>query len=124
MGELIALIAILSAVLGVFVNVTSSRTAAEVEHTIRQAIERGVLTDASLIPKLREPTGLSSIERFNLLGMMTLFASGGIVLVAFVLIVSTHGAPTPLFAIAVFLATLGVGLIVCASWLKRSRRTA
>jgi hypothetical protein len=124
MGELIVVFAILTAVLAVFVNVTSSRAAAEVEQTIRQAIERGVLTDASLIPKLREPTGLSAIERFNLLGMMTLFASGGIVLVALVLIVSTRSAPTPLFAIAVFLATLGSGLIACASWLKRSRRTA
>jgi hypothetical protein len=121
--ELIAILAALT-ILGAALNVTSYRGALDVEQTIRLAIERGTLTDASLIPKLREPAGLSAIERFTLLGIMTLFASAGIVLVALVLIVAMHGAPVPLFAIAAFLAVLGGGLIVCARWLKRNRRQA
>jgi hypothetical protein len=121
--ELISILTALT-VLGVLAIASSQRTASDVERTIREAIERGVLTDASLIPKLREPAGLTDFERLNLMGMMTLFASAGIVLVAFVLIVAVHGAPVPLFAIAIFAATLGAGLIACGRWLKRTRRQA
>jgi hypothetical protein len=119
--ELIAILTVLT-VLGVLAIASSQRTASDVERTIREAIERGVLTDASLIPKLREPAGLNDFERLNLMGIMTLFASAGIVLVAFVLILAAHAAPVPLFAIAIFAATLGTGLIVCGRWLKRTRR--
>jgi len=100
---------------------SSRRTAADAERTIREAIERGVLTDPSLIPKLREPAGLSDCERLSLMGIMTLFASAGTVFVAFVLIVAAHAAPVPLFAIAVFAATMGAGLIASGRWLKRAR---
>lgn len=121
--ELIAILTALT-VLVLLMTVSSYRVSFDVEQTIRAAIERGVVTDASLIPKLREPAGLSSIERFTLLGIMTLFASVGIVLVALVLIVFVHAVPIPMFAIAAFLAVLGAGLIVCARWLRRARHLA
>lgn len=96
--------------------------AAETEATIRLAIEKGVLTDASLIPALREPAGLAWVERFILLGMIVLFAAGGIMLVATVLMVSGTGIPVPLFALSAFAACLGGGLIHCGRWLRRTRR--
>ena len=85
--ELIIIFATL-ALIGASIAFIGYRAATEVERTIRLAIEKGVLTNASLIPELREPAGLSWVERLTLLGMLILFASGGIVLVAIVLIVS------------------------------------
>jgi hypothetical protein len=118
--ELIIIFATL-ALIGASIAFIGYRAATEVERTIRLAIEKGVLTNASLIPELREPAGLSWVERLTLLGMLILFASGGIVLVAIVLIVSGAGMPTPLFALSTFAASLGAGLIYCGRWLRRTR---
>ncbi|MGH7728263.1 MAG: hypothetical protein ACREQC_03550 [Candidatus Binataceae bacterium] len=121
--ELIAILTALT-LLGLVTNWTSYQVATEAEKTIRYAIESGVVTDASSIPKLREPAGLSWVERFILLGMMMLFASGGIVFVALVLIVTKTGVPTPMFALAAFTALFGVGLIACGRWLRQTRAKA
>jgi hypothetical protein len=118
--ELIAILTVMT-LLGVAMSWSAQRAAAEVEVTLRLAIEKGVLVDAALIPLLREPAGLSWIERFTLLGMMTLFAGAGVIAVAVVLMVTASGFPVPLFALAAFAACLGVGLIACARWLKRVR---
>lgn len=118
--ELIIIAAVLTA-LGATAFWSGQRIAAETEATIRLAIERGVLTDPTLIPDLREPAGLRWTERLTLLGMIILYVSGGIVLVALVLIVSAMGVPIPLFALSAFSACLGVGLIHCGRWLRRAR---
>lgn len=117
------LIVILGALvlIGIATAWTAQRTAAQTEATIRCAIEKGVLTDAALIPALREPAGLSWVERLNLLGMIVLFASGGIVLIGVVLIISGTGIPVPLFALSAFSASFGGGLIYCGRWLQRTR---
>lgn len=121
--ELIIILVALT-LIGAAVAFIGHRAATEVEQTIRLAIEKGVLTDASLIPDLREPAGLSWVERLTLLGMLILFASGGIMLVALVLTVSGAGVPTPLFALSIFSASLGGGLIYCGRWLRRTRERA
>ncbi|MEQ1725401.1 MAG: hypothetical protein ABL882_05705 [Sphingopyxis sp.] len=120
------LVAILTGliVLACFTIWSGNRAAGEVERTLRLAIDKGVLTDAALIPALREPAGLSWIERLTIFGLLTLFASGGIVLVALILSVFGPGIPLPLFALAAFATSIGFGLIVCAGWLKRARGAA
>lgn len=121
--EAVELIVIFTAVtvLGTALSWFGYRAAREAEQTIRLAIEKGVLTDASHIPELREPAGLNWVERLVVLGMLTLFASAGIVLVGLVLAAAAGGVPVPLFALAVFGAALGGGLIACGRWLKHAR---
>lgn len=100
---------------------TSQRNATETERTIRLAIEQGVLTDPTMILALREPAGLSWIERFVLLGIMILFACAGVVLIALALIVTGTGFPTPLFVLSAFSAVVGGGFIYCGRWLRKTR---
>ncbi|HEX2815448.1 MAG TPA: hypothetical protein VHN39_03580, partial [Phenylobacterium sp.] len=85
------------------------------------AIEKGLLTDANSIADLRQPAGLSSAERLMVLGMLVLFASGGLVAGGFALIVLTGARPAPLFALAAFSTALGAGLIYCGRWVRRTR---
>lgn len=119
--ELLVIMAAVTLV-GLAMSWSAQKSGAEVEATLRLAIEKGVLVDPTLIPRLREPAGLSWIERFTLLGMMTLFAAAGLIGVALVLMVTGTGVPVPLFALATFAACLGIGLIVCGRWVKRARR--
>jgi hypothetical protein len=109
-------------VLGVAVSWSGHLDRAEVEKTIRLAIERGALTDAAQIAGLREPVGLSWVQRLSVLGVMSLFISGGTVAVALVLGSRAPEPPTPLFAVAAFVACLGLGLFAGAWWLHVSRR--
>jgi hypothetical protein len=115
--ELIVIVAALT-IVSAFVAWTGYRAGAEAEKTLRVAIEKGLITDPAMILEMRQPAGLRSVERFILLGIMVLVASGGIVLVALIFMVSGSGTPTPLFALAVFSAALGLGLIGCGRWLR------
>lgn len=109
-------------VLGVAVSWSGHLGRAEVEKTIRLAIEKGALTDASQIARLREPVGLNWIQRFSLLGLMALFISGGVLAVAFIMGMDAPEPPTPLFAISAFVACLGLGLFASAWWLRVTGR--
>ncbi|MFA6219811.1 MAG: hypothetical protein WC692_08535 [Erythrobacter sp.] len=119
--ELIVIFTALT-VLGTALSWIGHRSASETERTIRLAIEKGVLIDTARISELREPAGLSWIERLMMLGMLTLFASAGAVLAGLVLVMMVGGVPVPLFALAAFGAALGGGLIVCGRWLRHARR--
>mgnify|MGYP000722282427 CR=1 FL=1 len=119
--ELVVIFSALT-VLGTALSWFGHRAASETERTIRLAIEKGVLTDAARIAELREPAGLSWVERLILLGLLTLFASTGIVLAASVLTMTMPSVPTPLFALAAFGAAFGTGLIICGRWLWHARQ--
>ncbi|WP_293903555.1 hypothetical protein [Phenylobacterium sp.] len=118
--ELFAVLAAVTVVSAVM-SWSSYRAASEAEATIRLAIEKGLLTDAMAIRDLRQPAGLSWVERLTVLGMLVLFASAGLVVGAVALIVLTGGRPAPLFALAAFSAALGLGLVHCGRWVRRTR---
>ncbi len=110
--------------LGVVVSWTGHLGRAEVEKTIRLAIERGTLTDAASIARLREPTGLNWVQRLSVLGVLALFMSGGLVAVAFIMGAHAPEPPTPLFALSAFVACLGLGLFTSAWWLHMTKGKA
>lgn len=112
-------------VLGVFalaVTYTSYSARRETEATIRQAIEKGVVSDAEGIARLSAPRGLTWPQKLIVLALVTLFSTAGIA--AFALILGSHEpeSVTPLLAIASFTGCLGVGLLVAGAWLGRAAR--
>lgn len=96
------------------------RARLEAELTIRQAIEKGVLTDAALIPSLKQ-SGLPMAQRLMVLGIIALFVAAGVAAFALILGGDEPEAVTPLLAIAAFVAIFGLGLIVSGWWVRRAR---
>lgn len=98
----------------------SYRSRLEAERTIRQAIERGVLTDAALIPQLRQ-AGLRSAQRLIVLGIVAGFVAAGVAVFALVLGGTEPESVRPLLAIAAFTGFLALGLLVSGWWVRRAR---
>lgn len=109
---------------GIAVSFFAHRSVAATEQTIRAAIDKGVITEPPQIAALREPVGLTWIERLHLCGLLMIILAIGIVAVSIVLIILVHGNPAPLFALAAFLAVVGFGLRWCGNWLRRQRAQA
>lgn len=120
--ELVAFWIVLG-VLGVAVSLAGHLGRAEIEKTIRLAIEKGAVTDAALILRLREPAGLSWVQRLSVFGVMALFTSGGLVAAASIMGANGPETPTPLLALSAFVACLGLGLFASAFWLRITGRT-
>jgi Na+/melibiose symporter-like transporter len=112
--------AIVLGVVGLAVSWFGYRARLETERTIQQAIEKGVLTDAALIPQLRQ-AGLATGQRLIVLGILALFVAAGVVVFALVLGSQEPESVAPLLAIAAFAGFLALGLVLSGWWVSRTR---
>src|SRR5262245_20198422 len=93
----------------------------ELDKTIRQAIEKGVLVDAEMIARLKAPAGPTWGQRLVVLGIITLFAGAGAGVFAGLIGTFEPESVMPLLAIAAFVLFLGAGVLVSGIWLKIGR---
>jgi len=107
-------------VLGLAVTWFGYRARLEAERTIQQAIEKGVLTDAALIPQLKQ-AGLPTAQRLTVLGIIALFVAAGVAVFALVLGAEEPESVAPLLAIAAFVGFLALGLLVSGWWVRRAQ---
>jgi predicted hotdog family 3-hydroxylacyl-ACP dehydratase len=88
------------------------------ERTIRQAIEKGLLTDAGAIERLRR-SGLPWAQRLTVIAIIVLFGAAGLAVFALSLLGDDAEAAPPLLGIAAFVAFVGAGMFVAGRWLRR-----
>jgi len=95
----------------------------DAEATLRRAIEKGTITDAATLARLRHPTGLPWAQRLVVLGVIILFAGAGAVVFACLLGAAEPESLMPLLGIAAFVLFLGAGLLAAGAWLRRDSAT-
>ena len=110
-------------VVALAMTVTSYLSRRDTETTIRQAIERGAVSDADAIARLSAPRGLPWPQRLIVLGLVTLFAAIGIAVFAAALGANEPESIAPLLGIAGFTGLLAAGLLTAGIWLRRASRT-
>ena len=96
----------------------------EAEKTLRQAIEKGTITDAEALERLRRAGGVPWKRRLVAWAIVTASLAVGVALFALSISDQDQEAVRPLLGIAALLASLAGGLAACGFWLGKESDVA
>jgi uncharacterized protein YneF (UPF0154 family) len=91
------------------------------ERTIRQAIEKGLVSDGQTVRELMQQRGPSWPHRLIVMGIIIVFGALGVAVFAWSLAAQEPESTRALLGIAGFTLLLGVGFLAAGIWLLRSQ---